>query len=175
MVRQSGDDDSDDSSEDDTDDIDVVEKYFTKRILQKAAQRSEGDHLDDFQRIVLDGDFNFVGEDDDIRHRDKRPRKDQNQSPWAQMLAAGLCRDPSCVEGILFRTRFRLPYPLFENILGMIEDEGWFTVSPVDCCGQETSRLDLKLLGALRVLGRGTCFDGIEELTNISIRVSALC
>ncbi len=32
-------------------------------------------------------------------------------------------------------------------------------------CGRAGLPLELKLLGLLRVLGRGTCFDGIEEIT----------
>ena len=33
--------------------------------------------------------------------------------------------------------------------------------------GQKCAPLELKVLGVLRVLGRGYCFDGIEELSYI--------
>lgn len=52
----------------------------------------------------------------------------------------------------------------------MAEDLG-FEKRPVDCCGRAGVPLELKLLGVLRLLGRGTCFDGIEELTMGSAEV----
>jgi Na+-translocating ferredoxin:NAD+ oxidoreductase RnfE subunit len=39
---------------------------------------------------------------------------------------------------------------------------------PISCFGFEGVPLELQVLGVLRVLGRGTCFDGIAELTGAS-------
>jgi hypothetical protein len=39
---------------------------------------------------------------------------------------------------------------------------------PRNCSGTEGVPLELKVLGVLRVLGRGTCFDGIEEISRAS-------
>ena len=36
---------------------------------------------------------------------------------------------------------------------------------PISCAKVKGIPLELQILGVLRVLGRGTCFDGIEELT----------
>ena len=103
--------------------------------------------------------------------RNVYPRKNQNESTWAHMLLDPRIKDPSSREGKLFRRRFRLPFPIYDFLLEICKDYGWFMQAEVDCCGQQTSRLDLKTLGYLRVVGRGYCFDGIEELTNISEEV----
>lgn len=38
----------------------------------------------------------------------------------------------------------------------------------VDICGRPLVPLEIKVLGHLRILGRGTCFDGISELSGVS-------
>ena len=72
---------------------------------------------------------------------------------------------PSSKDGKLFRRRFRIPYPLFLEILEVVRIKNWFPEA--DCTGAPSAPLELKILGVLRVLGRGMCFDGIQELTNI--------
>lgn len=46
----------------------------------------------------------------------------------------------------------------------MAEELG-FERNPVSSAGVEGIHLELQVLGVLRVLGRATCFDGIEEIT----------
>jgi hypothetical protein len=43
------------------------------------------------------------------------------------------------------------------------------TMNPFDAAGRARIPTELKLLGVLRILGRATCFDGIEELSGISV------
>ena len=57
--------------------------------------------------------------------------------------------------GQLFQRRFRVPYSIFTYILQIIEEEGWHNQAEFDRAGLQTSRLDLKVLGWLRALGRG--------------------
>jgi hypothetical protein len=47
----------------------------------------------------------------------------------------------------------------------------WFSEGK-DCAGLLAAPLELKVLGLLRVLGRGYCFDGIEELSYISAEIN---
>jgi hypothetical protein len=49
----------------------------------------------------------------------------------------------------------------------MTRVNAWFSEEK-DCAGRRAAPLELKILGVLRVLGRGYCFDGIEELNFIS-------
>ena len=75
--------------------------------------------------------------------------------------------------GKLFRLRFRVPFPLFQRLVEMTRLNEWFserkdasgrTGAPQNILGLKTP----KILGVLRVLGRGYCFDGIEEPCFIS-------
>ena len=97
--------------------------------------------------------------------RSPKVLKNYQESNWAQMLQLGRCQDPSSKDGKLFRRRFRIPYPLFLEIVEVVRIKNWFP--EVDCTGAPSAPLELKILGVLRVLGRGMCFDGIQELTNI--------
>ena len=63
-----------------------------------------------------------------------------------------------------------MPFQLFEQLLAMAEELG-YKRQPVNCAGRKGIPLELKVLGVLRVLGRGTWFDGIEELAEGSAEV----
>jgi hypothetical protein len=77
-------------------------------------------------------------------------------------------KDPTLKKGgKRFRRRFRVPYPCFVKILEISREREWFSEAP-DCTGRPGAPLELKILGALQVLGRGYCFDGVEELCYIS-------
>ena len=89
-----------------------------------------------------------------------------NTSNWALMLMAGRCKSPISRDGRLFRRRFRVPYPIFQQIVSLTREKMWY--KETDGIGRPSAPLELKILGVLRVLGRGMCFDGIAELTNIS-------
>ena len=85
--------------------------------------------------------------------------------------------DPNCTRwSKTFRTRFRLPYQSFLNILSMMVDEdvdGMFCRWTQNAGPRKTvvSPIELLLLGSLRYLGRGITFDDIEEATFISRHV----
>jgi hypothetical protein len=59
---------------------------------------------------------------------------------------------------------------MFEKLVETTRNSAWFTEG-VDCAGHRSAPLELKILAVLRVLGRGYCFDGVEELTLISAEV----
>ena len=69
-----------------------------------------------------------------------------------------------------FRRRFRVPYPLFLLLLEELQsdtDGGW---DNKDSTGLESRKvpLEIKLLAALRALGRGEVFDTLAEITFVS-------
>ena len=105
-----------------------------------------------------------------------RPRKFEGRpnylaSTWGRLLLNARVRDPTDKKGgKLFRRRFRVPYPLFEHLVEVTRNSGWFSEA-TDCAGHPAAPLELKVLAVLRVLGRGYCFDGVEELTLISAEV----
>ena len=100
-----------------------------------------------------------------FRRRKCGARPSYLASNWAQMLLQRQCEDPSSKAGKLFRRRFRVPYPIFANIVTITREKAWFREH--DGIGRPSCPLELKILGVLRILGRGMCFDGISELTNI--------
>lgn len=89
-------------------------------------------------------------------------------SDWGRMLTNDRMKNPLDRKGgKLFRRRFRVPHPIFIKIVEMTRAAGWFSEKP-NCAGQRGAPLELKILAVLRVLGRGYCFDGVEELCLIS-------
>ena len=117
--------------------------------------------------------------DEQVDHRTlPRPGKtnrtglpDYSQSTWGRMMSKDIdrLRDPSSDEAITFRRRFRVPFGLFEHVLVWVRD--WVAEtrkSDKDVSGRVAIPLHLLLLGVFRMLGRGTCTDGITELSDIS-------
>lgn len=95
----------------------------------------------------------------------RRPyRRDYFKSPWWDIINDPYVRDPSSHVYKKFRTRFRVPFPLYERLLEMAQVMG-FKMQPVSKSGTLGIPLQLQILAVLRVLGRATCFDGIEEIT----------
>lgn len=96
-------------------------------------------------------------------------RPDCKRSPWWQYIEDERYADPTTAKYQLFRLRFRVPYELFVRILEDIRnsDPPMFKETR-DAAGRESHPLELKLLGALRVLGRAHTFDDLEEVTFIS-------
>lgn len=68
-----------------------------------------------------------------------------------------------------FRLRFTLPYQVFGQLL--VYAKAWFPQTPDDICGRETTPTFLKLLGTLRMLGKGCSWDLLYELSGVSTEV----
>jgi hypothetical protein len=62
-------------------------------------------------------------------------------------------KDPTTREGIFFRRRFRLPFPIFERLMSVIREMKWYNED------HRCRLLELKVLAVLRRLGRGGPFD----------------
>mmetsp|Transcript_9125 Transcript_9125/g.8156 ORF Transcript_9125/g.8156 Transcript_9125/m.8156 type:complete len:199 (+) Transcript_9125:63-659(+) len=97
-------------------------------------------------------------------------RKNPHDSIFSTYTTDISYRDITHKNGKLFRRRFRVPYNVFLEICDICHRENWFPLS-YDAVGRPSSPCNIKILGVLRVLGRGVCFDDIEELSNISAEV----
>jgi hypothetical protein len=64
-----------------------------------------------------------------------------------------------------FRNKWRVPYDMMPQLLEMCRDMG-LEKQEKDCCGYPSLPLHLKLMGVLRVLGRGVDFDEVGEHTD---------
>lgn len=70
-----------------------------------------------------------------------------------------------------FRSRFRLPYHCYVELLHEASQKKWFPRWARMVDRKRSSPLELLILGALRYLGRGWTFDDLEESTAISAEV----
>jgi len=82
------------------------------------------------------------------------------------VFANGIEHDDSRL-GVNFRRRFRVPFPVFSEIFTDIE-KVMGKKTAFDRSGAERIKVDLLVLGSLRVVGSGCTFDAIEELTNVA-------
>ena len=93
--------------------------------------------------------------------------KDYESSCWGRMLTLDKQKllDPNSEESRLFRLRFRIPYGMFELLLSWVIDwlQNEIHLKTSDCTGRQVVPTSLMLLWVLRILGRGTCLDGIKS------------
>ena len=136
----------------------------------KTLQAKKRQRLDDQEEVIRIEAVRKQAEG--FRHRKWEGRPPYDMSTWGRMLVNPRTKDPVDRKGgMLFRRRFRVPFPLFERLVEMTRANNWFS-EKCDCAGNKAAPLELKILGLLRVLGRGYCFDGIEELSFISAEVN---
>jgi hypothetical protein len=72
-----------------------------------------------------------------------------------------------------FRRRFRMPYDSWKSFVERLNNDNLFSTwhrGNKDCCGRESSPIELLSLASLRYLGRKCTFDDLEEFTFISER-----
>ena len=84
------------------------------------------------------------------------------------MLQDENIKDPSTREGKDFRRRFRVPFPVFCKLVIIAEDSNLFDCALADGFGRRAAPVELKILGILRIFGRGWCMDDVSESTGIS-------
>jgi hypothetical protein len=139
-------------------------KWFSKRKLRREQIRAEKKARGAIGKIRT-----YI-----FRPRRSEERPNYLASTWGRMLNNDRTKDPTDRKGgVLFRRRFRVPYPIFLKIVDMARAMECFAERP-DCTGRAAAPLELKVLGVLRVLGRGYCFDGIEELSSISAETNRI-
>ena len=97
-----------------------------------------------------------------IRPRLVFKRRDINHSQWWEYVQGGTWADAKSRDGKLSRRRFRVSHEFF---LGLVEKakELFPDYAKHDGCGRPPVPIALKVLGVLRVLGRGVCFDDAAE------------
>ena len=75
--------------------------------------------------------------------------------------------------GNLFRTRFRIPFPLFGLLCKQAKEDKLFGHdTEYGCCSRMLAPIELKVLVVLRILGRDWSFDDAAEAT---LRANLLC
>jgi len=119
-----------------------------------------------------------------MRSRSKKPRRkriskpptDWCKSTWGIMLDKFQSEGPSPRDLVLFRRRFRVPFELFRRLVTLCREKNLFAHSKldrrtgvaVDAAYRQVIPLELKMLGVLRILGRGWCLDDVTECSGIA-------
>ena len=100
-----------------------------------------------------------------FKSRQVHPRENYRESFWYNFMQRDLS-DMKSKDGKIFRLRFTVPYQMFQQLLAYATE--WFPQKDYDICGRETTPIFLKLLGTLRMLGKGCSWDLLYELSGIS-------
>jgi hypothetical protein len=103
-----------------------------------------------------------------FKNRKVYNRENYRDSCWYKFLQRDLT-DLNERDGKTFRLRFTVPFQLYQQLLGFAEN--WFPQKKVDACGREVTPIFLKLLGTLRILGKGCSWDLLYELSGVSAEV----
>ena len=98
-----------------------------------------------------------------LRRRESLPRPTYSESVWWRALHDLRVKDATSPQGGLFRRRFRVPYPIFCALVRLAKI--WFPAAAYDAAGRPAVPMELKVMAVLRVLGRGSCFDDIAEVS----------
>jgi hypothetical protein len=83
---------------------------------------------------------------------------------WGRMLRAQDVADEESYNGQEFRLRFRLPHKLFQYLVTECKEHNVFGRSH-NAAGEKAIPTEIKVLGALRTLGRATLFDDVAEMS----------
>ena len=102
---------------------------------------------------------------EDVPKIKKRKRLMKNISfwdtPWGLLLSDPNVNNPKTKEGKLFRRRFRLPFPAYKLLLDICRSYNIFDMK------YESMKppIEAKILACLRILGRDSCADDVNELS----------
>ena len=99
------------------------------------------------------------------RTRKVYARENFKQSCWYLFLQRDFS-DLDSRNSKIFRNRFTVPHQLYQQLLLLAEE--WFPQKKLDVCLRENTPIFLKLLGTLRMLGKGCSWDLLYELSGVS-------
>ena len=88
------------------------------------------------------------------------------ETPWGRLISDPNVRLISSNLGKIFRRRFRVPFVIFEYLVKLTRDYNLFDYKMHH---KTLIPKELSILCILRIMGRGECFDTIEELSGIYI------
>ena len=92
---------------------------------------------------------------------------DFSKTAWGRMIRDPAVADPDSRTGKDFHRRFRIPWPIFNEVLLPLVDE--HNIFDVQMYSRSRIPVEIKVLVALRILGRGNCADDISEMSAIGL------
>ena len=133
------------------------------------------DDDDDESPDCVEEGSGYASPDDESSPRVKKtrlsvPRKDPKTSGWWHDLQRQRRADCPRYYRKRWLQRFRIPIDTFDSIIELFEKKGWYDeVQRPAGSGAPAKPFELKLMGALRYLGRGEVFDTISECCDNTI------
>ena len=92
--------------------------FYTDQVRDQVEEFYENLALDPvFQDIIKQWEWDFEEDETSKKRRKKEKRIDYWDSAWGRLLLDPLTMDPTSSQGLLFRRRFRVPFPLFMEVL----------------------------------------------------------
>jgi hypothetical protein len=73
--------------------------------------------MDLVKQWVQDNPEIFIDEESEIHTRNRGPKIDYWQTEWGRLILDPSTMDPKSRNGLKFRRRFRVPFPLFHEVL----------------------------------------------------------
>jgi hypothetical protein len=152
--------------EEEEEEIEDEEDDFLFELLGKAAKRTasvaELGILDDLLSAHVDDSSSSSRP---RKMPDCGPRPNYKGSAWWTLITTKreVLLDEESKLGKLFRRRFRVPLRIMETIVA--DCKLWFDHKETDLVGKELPPMELKVMGCLRILGRGNPYDEISEFT----------
>ena len=107
----------------------------------------------------------FVDPDRQIFYRGPKVVVDYSSSTWGRWLDNPTIHDPNSKIAKIFMLRFRVPFILFDQKIKKMCIEN--NVFEMTYESKATVPIEFKILLALRLLGRGNCYDDINELSQV--------
>ena len=150
---------ADDEAQEEDDPIHMLGKFKRRRKTEEM-HRDGNDNLFEHADIDVKRRRDFVAYD---------PDKWKNTSWYQNYVFSDKPLTPGTSHARKFRLRFRMPMVNFRELVSLARGEKWFpNREKRTILDKEGICLDLLMLGALRVLGRGWTFDDLEEATGVS-------
>ena len=159
-----------DDSKSDNDDSVIQEIFTTQEFLKRRLLLLLD--MEDSSSSSSDDESTSSEEESSVpkkRRRVRRKKPSPYESAWWDRLTPIRTTTSKYLLKQWIR-KFRIPVELFDKIVKMFRDRGWAAeVQGKNAAGQPAHPFEMKLLGTLRYLGRGECWDTVSELTGESI------
>ena len=133
------------------------------------SEDEEDEDWEDEEEIILNAD----GSVRQVKRWDysRGPKEEKKSNPWEVCKYLILYRhervnEPTSRQGKKFRRKFRLPYPVFVELVEVCKETGepCFCYAVVTITGEYSIPLELKIMSALRVLAVGCSFDAVADM-----------
>jgi hypothetical protein len=150
---------------------------LVRSVVLDSSSKEENDLEDgveeEFVHRKKDGTFSKIKRKDYSRGpKRKKPQHPENLNLWLILLDDVNTANPLYRNGKEFWAKFRLPFPVFLEVVQMCRDTGKAEFNYSDTCaiGEKSISLDIKILMVLRTLAGGLLFQDAADMSGYMSR-----